>query len=289
MTPRILALTTLWATVGLFASAPAAYAVSGGTFERTLTVNGPADLYVSTGSGSIRIHPGASDQIRIVAHLSSGWNSGDDVEQRIHTILENPPIQQSGNTVHLGETTDRRLFNNITIDYEISVPKSIALNARSGSGDVEIDNAGRFLRAETGSGSIRAHGISGPAELHTGSGDVELQQTGPGNVDARTGSGSIRINGLAGGLLARTGSGDIEANGQITGDTKVQSGSGSIRLHIGRDARFNLDAATGSGSIRVSQPGAPMLSGERHHLSAQVKGGGPALEAHTGSGDIEIN
>ncbi len=136
---------------------------------------------------------------------------------------------------------------------------------------------------------MRAHGVQGPADLHTGSGDVELQELGSGDVKAATGSGSIRVSGLAGGLVARTGSGDIEANGKLAGDSRLQTGSGSIRLHLGSDARFNLDAATGSGSIRVSQPGAPQLAAERHHLSGQVNGGGPSLEARTGSGDIEVD
>ena len=276
------------AAAALFSVATAGFA-AGGNFDRTLSVSGQADLYVSTGSGHIHVYPGQGNEIHVTAHVYSGWNAGDDVEERIRRIVANPPIQQSGNSVHVGETDDRRLFNNITIDYEISVPKTVALNLRSGSGDVEIDNVSRFLHAATGSGSIRAHGIAGPAEIHTGSGDGELQQASAGDVKTSTGSGSIRINGLDGGLTARTGSGDIEANGQLIGAAKLQSGSGSIRMHLGHDARFNLDAATGSGSIRVSQPGAPMLSGEHHHLSAQVNGGGPSLEAHTGSGDIEIN
>jgi len=276
------------ATAALFATGTAAFA-AGGTIDRTLNVSGPADLYVSTGSGHVHVYPGSGNEIHVTAHVYSGWNAGDNVDERIRRIIANPPIQQSGNEIHVGETDDRKLFNNITIDYDISVPKTVALNVRTGSGDIEIDNVGRFLHAETGSGSVRAHGVSGPADMRTGSGDIELQQAAAGDVKAATGSGSIRINGLDGGLVARTGSGDIEANGQLRGDTKLQSGSGSIRLHIGRDARFNLDAATGSGTIRVSQPGAPMISGERHHLSAQVNGGGPALEVHTGSGDIEVN
>ncbi|QHN03928.1 DUF4097 domain-containing protein [Granulicella sp. WH15] len=272
----------------LFILTTAAHA-AGGNFERTLPLSGPADLYISTGSGHIRVFPGQGDQIHVSAHVYSGWNAGDNVEERIQKIIAAPPVQQSGNTVRLGETDDRRLYNNITIDYDISVPKTVAINARSGSGDVEIDNVGRFLAAATGSGSVRAHGIQGPAALRTGSGDVDLQEIGSGDVKAETGSGSIRINGLAGGLMARTGSGDIEANGKLAGDAKLQTGSGSIRLHLGADARFNFDAATGSGSIHVSQPGAPQMSAERHHLSGQVNGGGPSLEVRTGSGDIEVN
>jgi hypothetical protein len=275
---------TILITVALTAAAAHADARD---FDRTLNVSGPADLYVSTGSGHVSIHPGSDNQIHIHAHVYSGWNAGGDIDSRISRICDNPPIQQSGDTIHVGEVRpeDRRLFNNISIDYDITAPKTVALNLHSGSGDLEVDHVGRYLKAQTGSGSVRAHGIAGPAELTTGSGDVDLEENAPGEVRASTGSGSIRIHGLSGALTAKTGSGDIEADGSITGSSHLSSGSGSIRLHIGREAHFNIDASTGSGSIHV----AGLPSAEHHHVSSPVNGGGPTLETHTGSGDIEVD
>jgi hypothetical protein len=254
-------------------------------FDRTLPASGSTDVFVTTGSGRIHIYPGSGSEIHIKAHVHAGWNAGGDIDERIRRISANPPISVSGSQIHIGETSDRDLYQNITIDYEISAPRSVALNLHSGSGDIEVDNLGRSLKGETGSGSIRAHGIAGPADLHSGSGDIELQQSAPGEVNARTGSGSIRINGLDGALTARTGSGDIEANGTIAGPAHLQTGSGSIRAHIGHEAHFNVDASTGSGTIRVAGTG----HSDAHHLVTAVNGGGPVIQAHTGSGDIEIN
>ncbi len=255
-------------------------------FERTITASSATDLSVSTGSGRIHIYPGSDSEVHIKGHVHAGWNAGGDIEERMKKIVANPPINQSGKDIHIGDVSpaDRRLYNNISIEYEISAPKAVALDLRSGSGDVEVDNVGRFLKSETGSGTIRAHGIEGPSDLHTGSGDIELQQKGSGEVHAATGSGSIRINGLSGTLTARTGSGDIEANGNLGGPSKLQTGSGSIRAHVARESHLSVDATTGSGSIRIAGN-----SSDHHHLSAPINGGGPSLEAHTGSGDIEIN
>jgi DUF4097 and DUF4098 domain-containing protein YvlB len=271
----------------IFAAAllPAA-AFAAGDFDRTLPASSATDVFVATGSGRIHIYPGSDFEIHIKAHVHAGWNAGGDIEDRIRRISANPPITASGKEIHIGEVSpaDRALYNNISIDYEIASPKGVALNVRTGSGDVEIDNVGRFLKGETGSGAIRAHGIAGPADLRTGSGDIELQQASAGQVQAATGSGSIRINGLSGTLTARTGSGDIEANGALTGPSKLQSGSGSIRAHVAHDSHLSVDATTGSGSIRIAGN-----STDHHHLSAPINGGGSPLEAHTGSGDIEIN
>jgi DUF4097 and DUF4098 domain-containing protein YvlB len=260
-------------------------------FDRTLNVNGQADLYVSTGSGDITIHPGSDNQIHVVGHIHAGWAMfGGDLEQRVKRIVENPPIVQNGNSVRIGENNDHQLFNNVSIDYVITAPASVALNLHSGSGDVTIDHVGRFLTASSGSGDIRAHGINGPSDLGTGSGDIELQAVGTGDIKAKTGSGSIRIQGVNGTLTARSGSGDIDAAGHLTGAANLGSGSGSIKLRLTPDAHFNLEASTGSGDIHVNFPGAPQQNdNSRHHLTGPVNGGGAPLEVRTGSGDVTID
>lgn len=265
-------------------------ALADNTFDRTVNVSAQPDLYVSTGSGNIHIVPGSGSQIHIVGHVHAGWSAFGDVNSRIQHIVENPPIVQNGNTVRVGEAQDHGLFNNISIDYDINVPADVALNLHSGSGDVEVSNVGRFVSGSSGSGNVRAHGIHGPANLESGSGDLELEDAGPGDVKAKTGSGNIRIHDFNGGFTARTGSGDIEATGHLQGGGSIMAGSGDVRLHLTPDSRFTLEAATGSGDIRVRMPGIVATNSEssRHHVTTQVNGGGPALQIRTGSGDIEI-
>jgi DUF4097 and DUF4098 domain-containing protein YvlB len=260
-------------------------------FERTLNVSAQPDLFVSTGSGDITIHPGSDSQVHIVGHIHAGWSMfGGDVEGRIKRIIENPPITQDGNTIRVGESNDHQLFQNLSIDYVITAPVSVALNLHSGSGDITIDHTGRFLSASSGSGDLRAHGINGPSDISTGSGDIELQATGSGDIKAKTGSGNIKIQGLNGSLTARSGSGDIQADGRLTGAANLGSGSGNIKLHLTPDAHFNLEASTGSGDIHVGFPNAPQQNdSSRHHLTGPVNGGGAPLEVRTGSGDVVID
>jgi hypothetical protein len=280
----------LVATAALALSAVTTARAADSNFDRTLNVGSAPNLTVSTGSGYIHLHPGSDAQVHIVGHVHSsrGWmGGGGDVDSRVQQIANNPPIVQSGNDITVGERHNSDLFRNISIDYEITLPRNSVIAATTGSGDVEVQNVGASLKAQSGSGSVRAHGIPGSAILGTGSGDIELQQTGPGEVKAETGSGSIRLHGLSSALKASTGSGDIEADGQPSTDWKVSTGSGSIRLTVG-NAHFNLDADTGSGTINVAQPITMQGSLNRHHVSGVVNGGGPTIRANTGSGDIQI-
>src|ERR1700676_2645178 len=197
--------TTAAATLAL--AAATAFAADS-NFDRTLNVSGSPNVSVATGSGYIHLNPGSGNQVHIVAHVRSshGWMSGgSDVDSRIQQIVSNPPIVQNGNDITIGERHNNDLYRNINIDYDITLPKASAINAATGSGDVQIQDVGASIKAQSGSGSVRAHGIQGPATLGTGSGDIELQQTGPGDVKAETGSGSIRLNGLSGALKASTG------------------------------------------------------------------------------------
>jgi len=260
-----------------------------GNFDRTLNVGASPNLSVATGSGNIHIKPGSDSQVHITGHVhtNSGW-FGADAESRVQQIVNNPPIVQNGNDITIGKSDNHDLFRNISIDYDITLPRAANIIATTGSGDMTIDNAGASLKAQTGSGSIHAHGIAGTSTLGTGSGDIDFQQTSPGDVRAETGSGNIVLRGLSGALKSSTGSGNIDITGQPTSDWKISTGSGNVQLALGGSAHFNLSADTGSGSVNVSQPITMQGSLNRHHISGVVNGGGPLVHANTGSGDISI-
>lgn len=210
------------------------------------------------------------------------------MQSRIDQIVANPPIRQNGDSIQIGERRGGDEYRNIGIDYEISLPRNAKVEISTGSGDIETQDVGSALKADSGSGSVRARAVHGPAMLRTGSGDIELEENAQGDVRANTGSGSIRIRDMNGALYAQTGSGDIEATGKITGESRVETGSGSVRLTVGNGAGYTLDASTGSGSIRTQSP--IQMSGNlnSHHVNGTVNGGGPTLRIVTGSGDVEI-
>ena len=125
----------------LFAcAAPAAAQAPEGAFDRTLKVPGALDLTVASGSGSIRVEPGAAGTVRIAARLKAGnsWLAGSDVETRIRQIEQNPPIDQQGNVVTIGRFPDSDIARNISISYEITVPADTKLAASTGSGSIIV-------------------------------------------------------------------------------------------------------------------------------------------------------
>jgi hypothetical protein len=288
-------------------TATAAFAAEG-TFEKTLSVSGVPNVSISTGSGYVHVFPGSDTQVHIVGHVHShaGWFGGD-ADSRVKEIVANPPITQSGTSVTVGGNHgDASLFQNISIDYDVTTPRMTTLTAHSGSGelriggiegavvagsgsgDVEVENVGGNSRFQSGSGSIRAKNVHGAATLEAVSGTLDLDLSGAGDVKARTGSGSIRIHGLNGSLHTSAGSGSIDVEGNPAGEWRIESGSGSIEMRLQSGAKFNLYADTSSGTVHVDQPILMQGSLNQHHVSGTVHGGGATVRASTGSGDITV-
>jgi DUF4097 and DUF4098 domain-containing protein YvlB len=320
--PALLALTF---SMAVMAASRPAMASDEGHFDRTLAVTGPVDLDVETGSGNITVRVGDSAKVEVHGriHANHGWMSGD-VEQHIHEIESNPPIEQTGNSIRVGHIENRDWKNNISISYEIVVPAQTKLHSESGSGDQTVDgisgpadatsgsgnvrlsNIGAETHARTGSGDIELNAIHGPARaaagsggIHaigiaggltasSGSGNVRLEQTAAGDVEIGTGSGDVEIKGAKGAVKIQTGSGSITAQGDATGDWRLHSGSGNVSVELPPQASFNLVARTSSGSIDTSREIAVQGKLSPRELQGKVGGGGPTVELSTSSGSIQI-
>ncbi len=208
-------------------------------------------------------------------------------EEQARQIAANPPIEQSGNVVRVGQQHEEH-WRGISIDYEVEAPAGTILEAKSGSGDIVDEGVGKNARLETGSGDISAKSLQGSFELKTGSGNITAAQTGPGDVVAHTGSGNIEIKDIRGSFTAQTGSGDIKATGTPSAPWELKTGSGNVEIWSG-NAPITLDASTGSGSVTTDREMLIKGSLDRHHITGNLSGGGPLVKASTGSGDIRVH
>jgi DUF4097 and DUF4098 domain-containing protein YvlB len=293
--------------VVLVASAFAAASTPQGTFEKTYQVSGPVDLEVQTHSGDITVHsgPAGSVSIRGKIYVSDHWLRGNR-QTDVSEIEQHPPLRQDGNDIHIDYVNIR----DISVDYEITVPADTAVRAhtgsgdqiiedvhgnadlQSGSGDLKLSRLTGEIRVQTGSGNVRAREIAGPMRGGTGSGDIEVEETAAGDIDLHAGSGNITVRGIQGAFRAEAGSGDITAEGTQTGAWDIHTGSGNVHVRLPADAAFDANLSTSSGTLDVGAPITMTVQGrvqETHkQIVGKVRGGGPLLTLHTGSGDIHI-
>lgn len=280
-----------------------------GSFQRSPRVSGPAVLEVETGSGDVTVVTGPAGQIRVVGRItaSSSWFGGGGREEDVRAIEKSPPLRQEGSTIRL----DRVSQDNVSIDYEITVPADTrvrsdtgsgshrvrgvrgGLAVSAGSGDIRLDDVGGGVQARTGSGDVRAVHLAGGIDARTGSGDIDVLMSGPGDVHATTGSGGAAIRGVDGAVSIDTGSGDIEVQGVPRAAWKLDTSSGDVRLRLPAGIGFEVDLSTSSGDIDVGRPVQTVVQGrvsrDDDRVTGRVGPGGPMVQVSTGSGDVSID
>lgn len=282
-----------------------------GSFEQTLSVDGPILLNVSTGSGSITIRTGTAGRVEVAGHIKVGtsWlrRSGESAQELVDELEANPPIELAGGELRVGHLKGRAYKGNVSISYEITVPADTRVKSGTGSGSTSIDGVAEILKASSGSGSLELSNVGGPAKAstgsgrirlddvggavaaNTGSGSIYLMQTAPGDVKVSTGSGSIELHNIDGALHARAGSGRVRVDGRQNGTWDLDTGSGSIKIDLPDDAAFQLDAESSSGSIVVEHPVTVQGKISKRHLRGEVRGGGDLLKIDSGSGSITVD
>jgi hypothetical protein len=263
-----------------------------GSFDRTLTISGPVDLEVLTGSGRIDVRTGQAGRIEVSGRIKAGnWGNWGlfggrlSPQERVRRIEANPPIELSGSRVSIGRIEDEDL-RNVSISYTLVVPPDTRLTSKTGSGSHVIEGVRGAIVASSGSGSIRVRDAGADVKASTGSGSIVADAVG-GSFTANSGSGSIDGTSVKGGIIVKTGSGEISVSQSGSGAVEASSGSGSIHLS---GIHGSLNASTSSGSLRVQgeQTTDWRLSTSSGTVTIELTGK-PAftLDAHSNSGHIE--
>lgn len=114
-----------------------------------------------------------------------------------------------------------------SLDMEVIVPDSMAIDIEDGSGETTVENVGP-LRMVDGSGELTIRGVHGNANVHDGSGALTINDVA-GSVTIDDGSGSITVRNVQHNVTIESdGSGSVDVT-DVRGDFTVENkGSGSI-------------------------------------------------------------
>jgi hypothetical protein len=294
-------------------------------FERTYQVGASPTLDVSTIRGKIDVSVGDADRmiVRGTATVRLGLSLPANAYELVKRVAADPPIQQEGATLRLRPPSGADEQRAMTVAYDVRVPRGTVVKTNSDSGAttvsgitgpvsvrtqsaaISIRDLGGDSDVTTGSGAVEADGMAGDLKVSTQSSRISLRNIGAGlhvrtqsgaiegtfrgrgNVDVGTGSSAIDLVGVNGGLTATSNSGRIRVSGLPTAPWQVTSGSGSFDLDFDSNAKLNLDARSGSGSVSVD--GSTLQgSTSKGSASGTVGGGGPLVRATSRSGSIRI-
>jgi hypothetical protein len=294
-----------------------------GTFDRTLSVSGPIRLELNNTSGDVSITGSADGKVHIHGTARASGIGFDSPDKRLSELLANPPIEQHGATIRIGE--EMRRLRNVSVSYMIEVPHETEIASRvlsgaqdiqnvrgpvkaeaaSGSihashidqltqlstlsGTIRADNIGDDIRANSASGSVTVSDIKGDVRISALSGSTQVTKPG-GRVDASTASGSVDVQGAISDVKAHAASGRVNVQGNPGASSywDLKTASGSVQLGVPANASFHLAAEAISGEIKADIPIMVEEQG-KHSLRARVgSGNGGRVEVHTVSGEIRL-
>ena len=74
-----------------------------GSFDRTLTVTAPIRLELANASGDVSITGSGDNQVHVHAQVRSSGMGFDNPQKRLDDVVNNPPIEQRGDTIRIGK------------------------------------------------------------------------------------------------------------------------------------------------------------------------------------------
>ena len=201
---------------------------------------------------------------------------------------------------------------NISVSYQVSVPKGTEVEIQSVSGSVVITGIDGTANAQSVSGDVRVEGVSDLVQAKSVSGNVEVLRARSGRhaqIESVSGevlvrdieaseltvssvSGDVVLDGVKSKRASlESVSGNLEYTGAIapSGRYNFSAHSGDVVLTIGDSVGFELEASTFSGEIESEftlKSTSRAQKGRR--LSAVVGDGSAFIEASTFSGDVRL-
>lgn len=176
-------------------------------------------IVINNDIGSIQVQAGGTGtNVTVLAtkHATFGGNVND-----VH-VSYNQANEANTITINVDRTTNTNFFNSPSIDFNVTVPSTAALELKSNTG------------------SINVSGVSGRMSLTSNTGSVDVRD------------GLLTSNST---LNSNTGS--ITFNGSIdkTGAYHFTTNTGSVNVTLPASSVFHVDATTDTGSITSDFPG----------------------------------
>lgn len=193
-------------------------------------------LEVDGGDGDVHLTTApAGSPVAVVEHITEGLSSP-----------HNQAVLGAGGVLHVSASCSFVFSNSCAASYVIAVPPGVAVDARSGGGDVD------------------AHDLTttGPLELSSGDGDINALGIRAANVTLQSGNGDVTatLNAAPTRLEATSGNGDVNlAVPNTTYSVHPHAGNGSVSdstLRIDPRSPRSITASSGNGDVTVRAAGA---------------------------------
>jgi Putative adhesin/Domain of unknown function (DUF5668) len=241
----------------------------------------PADAHiaVATGRGSISVHAGGGDELRVTVKKSVSDPNQSAADKRMAGVKTVIDETTNGFSIHPEHQNDWE--GEVDANLDIEVPKTVSVTASSDYGDIAIA------------------GLSGAIEVRSEHGDIDVHDAGS-DVSASLASGNLRISNVSGNLRV-TGhgtevevsdvKGDANFDGEFFGPVRVRNVAKTTR-YVSQRSDLTLTQMTGrlelgSEGLQVSDVEGPARL-NTHNKDMDIENVSGPLEIAGSHGDITV-
>ena len=251
-------------TLAVVCAAPLAAQQPDFRWEKALPVGSAVSLHNL--NGDVSVTPSTSGKVEVVGVKHGSKRDFEDLTLEIIetsrgltvcAMNKNADMECDERGLHVHDHWGRRGrgWDDLQIDIEVKLPKTMTVDAHSVSGNVSVVGAEGAVRAGSVSGDVRMERLrASSVKASSVSGDVVV------GIEALTGDGQLSFTSVSGNVTAELPKG-------IDADVTMRSVSGSL------DSDFPL---TLNGRMN------------RHSVEARIGRGGRELEVRTVSGDVRL-
>jgi DUF4097 and DUF4098 domain-containing protein YvlB len=204
--------------------------------DTTIAVKAGTRLELGNFGGSIAVSTWSKNAVRVVAEHSSR------VEIR---------IESSGSTLGI-EAQHSRGFPS-TVDYQLTVPRGMALDLSGVSTDVSVENSEGEVKIESVQGEVSVTGGTKSVSASSVEGEVHVRGAS-GRVTCSSVNGGVHIEKTTGPVAASSVNGEIVLDGVDSKEVDASTINGTVRydgvIKDGGSYRFS----THNGDVSVAVP-----------------------------------
>jgi len=224
------------------------------TISRTFAADGIERIEVDLSSGSIEVVAADVDEITVTATLSDGFRETGAVQEVVDDRLV------------LTGTCPLYLSAFCAVDYDVRVPKDVAVVARVDDGSIRVVGLSGAVDVFSDNSGVELVGLRGPVTVHSANGSLTGEDLQSPSVEASTENGSVDLGFTAAPdtVLATSENGWVEVRlPDVVGDYRVDAGTdnGSTEIGVATDPASSRSVVLRSdnGDLRVL----PSVGGDR--------------------------
>ncbi|MFZ3333196.1 MAG: DUF4097 family beta strand repeat-containing protein [Candidatus Acidiferrales bacterium] len=211
------------------------------------TIPAGSHVSVSTGRGSITVHVGDGNDLRVNVNQTAIADSDSAAQDRLKSIKVVIEKTGDGYAVHPANSSDNG--EEATADLDVTIPGKTSLTANTNHGDINVSGVSGAVTAATQHGDIEIHDAGSDVTAQLQSGDARIS-----NV-----SGNLRVTGRGNEIEVNDVAGDATFEGEFFGPIRVRDVTKTTH-YASEKADLTLVHMTGrleldSGEIDVSDVG----------------------------------